>query len=132
MDSCPGYFHWKRDHHVLSTGFPPFLSPLVWVFLGFAWVYYKLWLGVEPHTAYASALNTPERISRETMRAYLYGDADLSVGWEDVESHAQQAKDNGAVVRTEKFAGGAHVAHVRVDADRYWKAAQETWQGKEF
>ncbi|ENH74126.1 Transmembrane protein 53 [Fusarium oxysporum f. sp. cubense race 1] len=119
MDSCPGYFHWKRDHHVLSTGFPPFFSPLVWVFLGFAWVYYKLWLGVEPHTAYASALNTPERISRETMRAYLYGDADLSVGWEDVESHAQQAKDNGAVVRTEKFAGGAHVAHVRVDADRY-------------
>ncbi|KAF5533079.1 n-glycosyltransferase [Fusarium phyllophilum] len=133
MDSCPGYFHWKRDHHVLSTGIPPFLSPVVWVFLVFAWVYYKLCLlGVEPHTAYASTLNTPGRISRETMRAYLYGDADLSVGWEDVESHAQQAKDNGAVVRTEKFAGGAHVAHVRVDADRYWKAVQETWQGKEL
>ncbi|KAF4496447.1 Transmembrane 53 [Fusarium agapanthi] len=58
MDSCPGYFRWKRDRHVLSTGFPPFLSRLVWIFLGFAC--YKLWLGVEPHTAYASALNTPE------------------------------------------------------------------------
>lgn len=95
-------------------------------------MYYKLWLGVEPHTAYASALNTPERISRETMRVYIYGDADLSVGWEDVESHARQAKDNGAVVRREKFAGGAHVAHVRVDADRYWKAVQETWQENEL
>ncbi|KAF4447643.1 Transmembrane protein 53 [Fusarium austroafricanum] len=130
MDSCPGYFNWKRDHHVLSTAFPPFLSPLVWVFLSFAWLYYKMWLGMEPHAAYALALNTPERISREVMRVYLYGDADRSVGWEDVESHAQQARENGAVIRTEKFEGGAHVAHVRVDADRYWKVVQETWQGK--
>ncbi|KAF4334836.1 transmembrane 53 [Fusarium beomiforme] len=130
MDSCPGYFNWKRDYHVLSTGFTPFLSPLVWVFLGFAWIYYKVWLGVEPHTVYASALNTPERIGRETMRTYLYGDADLSVGWEDVELHAQQAKKRGAKVRTEKFIRGAHVAHVKVDADRYWKVVQDTWQGK--
>ncbi|KAF9785649.1 hypothetical protein IL306_004989 [Fusarium sp. DS 682] len=130
MDSCPGYFNWKRDHHVLSTGFPSFMSPLVWVFLGFAWIYYKVWLDVEPHTAYALALNTPDRIGRETMRAYIYGDADLSVGWEDVEIHAQQAKKNGAKARTEKFKGGAHVAHVRVDADRYWKVVQETWQDK--
>jgi hypothetical protein len=28
------------------------------------------------------------------------------------------------------FKGGAHVAHVRVDADRYWKVVQEAWEGK--
>lgn len=130
MDSCPGYFHWKRNHHVISIDLPSFLSPVVWVILGFAWVYYILWLNKEPQEANASALNTPERISRETMRTYVYGDADLSVGWEDVESHAQEAKKKGAIVRTEKFEGGAHVAHVRIDADRYWRAVQETWQGK--
>ncbi|KAF5001425.1 hypothetical protein FGRMN_1021 [Fusarium graminum] len=117
MDSCPGYFHWKRSHHVISVDLPSFMSPLVWVLLGFGWVYYVLWLNEEPQEANASVINTSERIDRETMRTYIYGDADLSVGWEDVESHAQEAKKKGAVVRTEKFAGGAHVAHIRVDAE---------------
>ncbi|KAJ4267359.1 hypothetical protein NW762_003464 [Fusarium torreyae] len=128
MDSCPGYFNWKRNHHVVSVTLPSYLSPLVWVFLAFAWVYYTILLRMEPHETNASALNTTERISRETKRAYLYGDADRSVAWEDIEFHARQAKERGAVVRTEKFAGGAHVSHIRIDAGRYWNAVQETWE----
>jgi hypothetical protein len=130
MDSCPGYFHWKRDHHVIAMEFPWFMSPLVWVVLALGWLYYILIQGAIPHKTNALALNTSQRISRETMRAYLYGDADLSVGFEDIESHAVDAKKNGATVRTEMFKGGAHVAHVRVDADRYWKVVQEAWEGK--
>ncbi|KAM0352896.1 hypothetical protein ACHAPU_001779, partial [Fusarium lateritium] len=101
MDSCPGYFHWKRTHHVVSHDLPSFMSPLVWVFLGFGWLYYVLWLNEEPQEANALVLNRAERIGRETMRTYVYGDADLSVGWEDVESHAQEAREKGAVARTE-------------------------------
>ncbi|KAF5020242.1 hypothetical protein F66182_7720 [Fusarium sp. NRRL 66182] len=129
MDSCPGYFNWKRNHHVISLGLPPYLYPLVWVFLASAWVWYIPWGRTEPQEANALALNTKERISRETTRAYIYGDADQSVGWEDVESHARQAKERGAAVRMERFIGGAHVSHIRIDADRYWSVVQETWEG---
>jgi hypothetical protein len=110
--------------------FPWFMSPLVWVVLGFGWLYCVLYLGAMPHNTNALALNRAKRTSRETARVYLYGDADKSVGFEDVESHALDAKKNGAIVRTEMFKGGAHVAHVRIDADRYWKAVRQTWEGK--
>ncbi|KAL4732562.1 hypothetical protein ACLX1H_001579 [Fusarium chlamydosporum] len=105
MDSCPGYFHWKRDHHVISMDFPWFVSPLVWVVLGLAWLYYVLFMGEIPHKTNALALNAPGRIRLETMRVYLYGDADLSVGFEDIESHALDARKDGAIVRTEMFKG---------------------------
>ncbi|RGP76023.1 transmembrane 53 [Fusarium longipes] len=130
MDSCPGYFHWKRDHHVISMEFPWFLSPLAWVVLGLGWVYTMLTVGAIPHETNALALNSQKRISRETVRAYVYGNADLSVGFEDIESHAVDAKKNGATVRTELFKGGAHVAHIRVDADRYWRVVREAWAWK--
>ncbi|KAM0361560.1 hypothetical protein ACHAO7_009009 [Fusarium culmorum] len=130
MDSCPGYFHWKRDHHVISLDFPWFMSPFIWVIMAVGWLYCVLILGAIPHKPNATALNTSPRISRETMRAYLYGDADLPVSFEDIEFHALEAKKNGAKVRTELFKGGTHVAHVRIDADRYWKVVQETWEGK--
>ncbi|RGP59113.1 transmembrane protein 53 [Fusarium sporotrichioides] len=130
MDSCPGYFHWKRDHHVISLDFPWFMSPLIWAIMAVGWLYCILILGAIPHKPNATALNTSQRISRETARVYLYGDADLSVSFEDIESHAVEAKKNGANVRTELFKGGTHVAHVRVDANRYWKVVRETWEGK--
>ncbi|KAJ3509361.1 hypothetical protein NM208_g15679 [Fusarium decemcellulare] len=94
-------------------------------------MYYIPWGRTEPQEANALAINTTERISRETRRAYLYGDADQSVGWEDVEAHGRQAKERGALVRMEKFIGGAHVAQVRVDGERYWRVVKETWEGKD-
>ncbi|KAG8673500.1 hypothetical protein FPOAC2_06944 [Fusarium poae] len=130
MDSCPGYFHWKRDHHVISLDFPWFMSPFIWVIMAVGWVYCMLILKGVPHKPNAIALNTWERISRETTRTYLYGDADLPVSFEDIESHAREAKENGANVRTELFQGGTHVSHVRVDANRYWKIVRETWKGR--
>ncbi|KAM5348583.1 hypothetical protein ACJ41O_008407 [Fusarium nematophilum] len=130
MDSCPGFFHWKRNHHVLARPLPPWASPLVWVLLAVAWAVYIPWGRIEPQEANASALNTAGRIARETKRAYLYGDADRSVGWEDVEMHGRQARDRGGVVRLERFEGGEHVSHVRVDGERYWRVVKETWEGK--
>ncbi|KAF4977894.1 hypothetical protein FZEAL_5642 [Fusarium zealandicum] len=130
MDSCPGYFHWKRNHHVLARPLPFWASPLVWVVLAVAWAIYIPWGRVEPQEANASRLNAAERISGETRRAYLYGDADQSVGWEDVEAHGRQAMERGGLVRMERFEGGAHVAHIRVDGERYWRVVKETWEGK--
>lgn len=34
--------------------------------------------------------------------------------------------------RLERFEGGRHVAHVRVDGERYWRVVGESWEGKDF
>ncbi|RSL92076.1 hypothetical protein CDV31_015320 [Fusarium ambrosium] len=130
MDSCPGVFHWKTNHHVLSLGLPFWASPLVWAFLAAAWACYIPWGRVEPQEANALALNTAGRIAREVRRVYLYGDADQSVIWQDVEAHGKQAEKMGASVGMEMFSGGKHVTHARVDGERYWRVVKETWEGK--
>ncbi|KAK4139926.1 uncharacterized protein C8A04DRAFT_32567 [Dichotomopilus funicola] len=67
----------------------------------------------------------------ELRRTYVYGEGDKLVDWRDVEAHAAEAERKGFMVRREKFEGSAHVAHVRVDADRYWRVVTETWEGVE-
>ncbi|KAH6621672.1 hypothetical protein B0J18DRAFT_369149 [Chaetomium sp. MPI-SDFR-AT-0129] len=67
----------------------------------------------------------------ELRRTYVYGEGDKLVDWRDVEAHAAEAERKGFAVRREKFEGSAHVAHVRVDADRYWRVVTETWEGVE-
>lgn len=130
MDSCPGYFSWTRDHHVLSRPLPFWASPLVWVFIATVWAM-NIPLGREPpHGLYAAALNTKGKIAQESKRAYIYGTQDQSVGWEDVERHAQEAKQSGSKVRMERFEGSGHVSHMRVDGERYWRVVKETWEGK--
>lgn len=130
MDSCPGYFHWQRDHHVLARPLPSWASPLVWVLLVTVWALHVPLGRIKPHDVYASALNTEGKIARETRRAYLYGDMDQSVGWGDVEIHAREAALRGSKMRMEKFEGSGHVSHVRADGERYWRVVKETWQGK--
>ena len=64
----------------------------------------------------------------------MYGTGDEAVDWRDVEKHAAEARmilgDEGGKVRLERFEGGRHVAHVRVDAERYWRVVKEAWEGQ--
>lgn len=51
------------------------------------------------------------------------------VDWLDVEAHAQDAVKSGFVVRSEKFEGSGHCAHMRVEGGtRYWAIVKEMWQ----
>lgn len=69
------------------------------------------------------------RAGTEVRRTYIYGPDDVLIEWRDVEWHAKDAVNKGFKVRLEKFEGSAHVQHVRVDEDRYWRIARETWEG---
>lgn len=128
LDSCPGYFHWRRTHLALSQALPWWASPLVHVALACTWLVSRL-RGVPVVTdRTAAALNDAGLVGVAPRRAYMYGTGDEMVDWRDVERHAAEARAAGFEVRLEKFEGGKHVAHVRVDGDRYWRAMKEIWE----
>ncbi|KAH6848010.1 hypothetical protein B0I37DRAFT_155878 [Chaetomium sp. MPI-CAGE-AT-0009] len=138
LDSSPGRFRYRAGYLAFSAGLPrgwvarlfaaPFLHALC---LGY-WLRHAV-LGrgrTGPLAALARALNDGGARRAEVRRTYVYGPADRLVHWRDVEDHAEEAVRGGfADVRRERFEGGEHVAHVRVDAGRYWRVVRETWEG---
>ncbi|KAK3293751.1 uncharacterized protein B0H64DRAFT_419411 [Chaetomium fimeti] len=141
LDSSPGRFRYGAGYLAFSAGLPrgwaarwlaaPFLHALCLSY----WVRHTL-LGrgrTGPMAALARALNDAGARRAEVRRTYVYGPADRLVHWRDVEDHAEEAVRGGfAAVRRERFEAGEHVAHLRVDAGRYWRVVRETWEGMEI
>jgi hypothetical protein len=138
LDSSPGRFRYGAGYRAFSAGLPP-RGPVRWLAAPFLhalcaayWVRHAL-LGrgrTGPMAALARALNDGGARRAEVRRTYVYGPADRLVDWRDVEDHAEEAVRSGfGGVRRERFEGGEHVAHVRVDAGRYWCVVTETWEG---
>lgn len=131
LDSCPGYFHWQRSHAAFMQTAPFWMSPFIHCFMAINWLLLAPFGREPPPDENAKALNGPALLSVQARRTYLYGTADEMVDWKDVEDHADKAAATGLEVRREVFEGGKHVAHVRVDAGRYWRMVKETWEGKQ-
>ncbi|PLN78766.1 putative indole-diterpene biosynthesis protein PaxU [Aspergillus taichungensis] len=72
-----------------------------------------------------SSSSSPEGLNTLPRRCYIYSDVDELVDWRDVERHADDAEAKGWKVRREKFLGTDHVAHMRVDPERYWGVVKE-------
>ncbi|KAG2159172.1 uncharacterized protein EDB93DRAFT_1118668 [Suillus bovinus] len=62
-----------------------------------------------------------------TPRLYLFSRRDELISWQEVSRHAEIAKEHGMDVRCELFEESAHVAHARVEPERYWSSVQEVW-----
>jgi hypothetical protein len=62
-----------------------------------------------------------------TPRLYLFSRKDQLVSWQEVARHAEIAKERGMDVHCELFEESAHVAHVRVEPEKYWSSVQEVW-----
>ncbi|KAG2043818.1 hypothetical protein BDR03DRAFT_816542, partial [Suillus americanus] len=62
-----------------------------------------------------------------TPRLYLFSRKDKLVSWQEVTQHAETAKEHGMDVRCELFEESAHLAHVRVEPERYWSSIQGSW-----
>ncbi|KAG2369324.1 hypothetical protein BDR07DRAFT_1347774 [Suillus spraguei] len=62
-----------------------------------------------------------------TPRLYLFSRKDTSSPWEEVMHHAKTAKECGMDVRCELFEESEHVAHIRVEPERYWSSVQDVW-----
>ncbi|OLN86192.1 Transmembrane protein 53 [Colletotrichum chlorophyti] len=126
-DSCPGTFHWMRSYRALSSSLPRVLAPLAHVLIGWFWLLHvplgrvgffgKMW----------AALRQKALLASEKGRAYLYSKEDEMIYWGDVERHAAEAREVGFKVRQERFVGSPHVAHARLDGERYWGTVKELW-----
>lgn len=62
-----------------------------------------------------------------TPRLYLFSRKDRSSPWKEVVHHAKTAEEGGVDVRYELFEESEHVAHMRVEPERYWSSVQEVW-----
>ncbi|KAG0708697.1 hypothetical protein DFH29DRAFT_891629 [Suillus ampliporus] len=62
-----------------------------------------------------------------TPRLYIFSRKDKLVPWQEVMRHAETAKKCGMDVRCELFEESEHVAHMRVEPERYWSSIQEVW-----
>ncbi|KAK4237263.1 hypothetical protein C8A03DRAFT_44873 [Achaetomium macrosporum] len=135
LDSTPGTFRYRAAYRAFTTGLrgPVLLlvAPLMHLMCVIYWVQHIL-VGrgkSGPLYVVARGLNDEVARSSEVRRTYVYGPADRLVHWRDVEAHATEAEENGFRVRRERFDGSEHVAHVRLDGERYWRVVRETWEG---
>ncbi|KAK3304878.1 uncharacterized protein B0T15DRAFT_255070 [Chaetomium strumarium] len=135
LDSTPGTFRYRAAYRAFTAGLKaPFLwlvAPFVHLIVMMYWVQHML-IGrgrSGPLYVVARGLNGPAARRSEVRRTYVYGPADRLVDWRDVEAHAREAAEEGFRVRRERFDGSEHVAHVRLDGERYWRVVRETWEG---
>jgi len=63
-----------------------------------------------------------------TPRLYIFSRNDKLIPWQDIARHAETAKERGMDARCELFDKSEHVAHIRVEPERYWSSVQETWR----
>lgn len=75
-------------------------------------------------------LNHPALFGADTRRLYIYSKEDVMVGWQAVESHAEEARSRGYQVDQVTYERGAHCGLIMEDADRYWSAVQSVWNGE--
>lgn len=137
LDSTPGTFRYRAVYRAFATGLTGIArwlaAPIFHALCVLYWLQHEI-VGrrrTGPLALASAALNDGAAHASELRRTYVYGDADRLVHWEDVEMHAAAAEGKGFLVKTERFEGGQHVAHLRVDAGRYWRVVRETWEGVE-
>ena len=135
-DSAPPQFHYKGSYLATVGGWTTTMRRLLWPMVHLMCMWWWITHRVTdrrrggPLARIAALHNEREgRANTEVRRTYIYGPGDVLVKWRDIEWHAKDAAKRGFKVRLERFEGSAHVQHVRVDEDRYWRVARETWEG---
>ncbi|KAK4130366.1 DUF829-domain-containing protein [Trichocladium antarcticum] len=138
-DSTPGSTHflpnvgpWSR---AMALGPAPWLpwpfvvtQALAAVFLaclhGFGWV-----IGAISAAEFSTAaVNNPTLSNTSAKRLYLYSKKDDIIHWEDIETHAADARQKGWDVSAELFEGTPHVGHMRAHPAQYWAAIAAAWK----
>lgn len=129
FDSCPGTATYQRTVHAMSLSM--LRSPLAKIIgppvihLVLCFLYFALWVtGAEDViTRIRRQLNDHMLFDPEVPRLYMYSRADQLVPWQDVKSHADDAKSKGYKKTNElMFESSAHCAHAMSHKDQYWQA----------
>ncbi|KAL9078338.1 MAG: hypothetical protein Q9157_002730 [Trypethelium eluteriae] len=67
-------------------------------------------------------------LAGQRQLCYIYSKTDDVIGAEDVEEHANEAEQKGFRIDRVIFEKSAHVAHLVVDPERYWRTVKKTWE----
>ncbi|TLD33309.1 hypothetical protein PspLS_00340 [Pyricularia sp. CBS 133598] len=139
FDCCPGNASFDKAYHAALLSLPPSLSPpLRWVGTATTYCLVSVVQGLQDAGLMNSVrelraeLNSASLIGEGVRRLYLFSAEDRMVDVEDVVSHAREAQGRigkekvGAVL----FRTAPHCALIVEDADRYWGAKVNAWEGK--
>ena len=129
LDSCPGTATYQRTVQALTLSMPK--SPLT-KYLGLPILHFVLCLlylalfvtrAEDTITRIRNQLNDHRLFSPDVPRLYIYSKADKLVPYQDVKSHADDAKIKGYRATSEVlFEDSAHCAHAMVHREEYWQA----------
>ncbi|KAI0456034.1 hypothetical protein F5B21DRAFT_169361 [Xylaria acuta] len=134
FDSCPGLHAFSTSYNALIAGFPRGLlrfifAPFIVLMITASWIWhipFGFVAGEDFLSKNARVLNDRDLV-KQSNRTYIYGKADTMVDWHHIEKHAKKAVSKGFEVRKEAFENSPHVAHMRMDSERYWRIVKETW-----
>lgn len=115
--------------------------PSVWIRAAITLPLVLLWVYVmttslitgkpDPWSHLRAGINEPQFLpwlNKKTPRAYFFSQEDDIVNFKDITAHAELAKELGFNVTTEEFSGSGHVAHARIEPERYWGIVQGMWE----
>ncbi|KAF3398223.1 hypothetical protein F1880_006183 [Penicillium rolfsii] len=72
-------------------------------------------------------LNASSTFGSRPRRLYISSKEDVVIGWEDVQSHLEDARNRGYSVGQVLFEQGPHCGLVMEDPTRYWDAVKKFW-----
>jgi hypothetical protein len=128
LDSCPGTATYQRTVHAMSLSMPKspvarILGPPI-LHLVLCFIFLALFVtGAEDViTRIRKQLNDEDLFGHDVQRIYVYSKADQLVPWQDVKSHADDARRKGYAKTSELiFGASAHCAHAMSHKDQYWE-----------
>jgi pimeloyl-ACP methyl ester carboxylesterase len=132
FDSCPGTATYQRTVQALTLSMPK--SPLTKYFgphilhAVLCLLYLALFVtrAEDTITRLRKQLNDHKLFSPDVPRLYIYSKADQLVPYQDVKSHADDAKMKGYRATSEVlFETSAHCAHAMAHKEQYWQAVGE-------
>lgn len=136
LDSCPATGSLKSIKLAFSAVIRnPILKVLV-----LAMIYTMHFVGLGLSLVFGKRIMTMENLQIDmwnprvlpwmglhTPHLYLFSRKDKLIPWQDVTRHAETAKERGMDARCELFEESEHVAHIRVEPERYWASVQDIW-----
>ncbi|KAF2852673.1 hypothetical protein T440DRAFT_392016 [Plenodomus tracheiphilus IPT5] len=134
LDSAPTKGPWMKSHAAISASLP---KTTFWRWFGGVAVHLLLVATFlvnvvrrreNKMVVLCRELNDEKTFDKRVPRVYLYSRADLMVGFEEADEHADIAKGKGWDVTKVQFEKSAHCGHVREDEGKYWGAIMEAWK----
>lgn len=134
IDSGPGCTTVRHTWAAAQAGLPRSWLPRLFARLSFFLLLYLMFLGLlirpslDQLIRIRRDMNIGPQTGRQALRGYIYSDCDDVSGPQDVEQHAQDARNRGFAVRLIKFEGSTHVGHLKKDPIKYRDAVSALWQ----